>query len=100
MQLLLAAHAHGYATNPMAGFDKAKIAEVFGLDSERYVPVLIISIGKAAIEGNPSVRLPLSATVFNGNKSVSLVLVSILPLPEIRWWFFYVKIDTTLNGVI
>lgn len=60
MQLMLAAHARGYATNPMSGFNKARIAEVLGLDPDRYVPVLIISIGTAAAEARPPVRLPVS----------------------------------------
>ncbi|MBB6633816.1 nitroreductase family protein [Cohnella thailandensis] len=59
MQLLLSAYAHGYATNPMAGFNKEKMAEAFGLDAARYIPILIISIGKAAAEGRPPVRLPV-----------------------------------------
>jgi len=60
MQLMLSAYDHGYATNPMAGFDKENIAEAFGLDAKRYVPIMIISIGKAAADGRPPVRLPLS----------------------------------------
>lgn len=59
MQLMLVARAHGYDTNPMAGYDKEKIAEVFGLDKERFQPVMLISIGKAAKEGYPSYRLPV-----------------------------------------
>lgn len=59
MQLMLVARAHGYDTNPMAGYEKDKIAEVFGLDKERYQPVMLISIGKAAKEGYPSYRLPV-----------------------------------------
>lgn len=59
MQLLLTAHAHGYATNPMAGFNKEKIAEAFELDAARYIPIIIISIGKAAADGRPPVRLPV-----------------------------------------
>jgi len=51
MQLMLDAHARGYDTNPMGGFDKAGIAAAFDLDPERYAPVLIVSIGKAAAEG-------------------------------------------------
>ncbi|WP_138755509.1 nitroreductase family protein [Paenibacillus sinopodophylli] len=60
MQFMLTAHAHGYATNPMSGFNKEKIAAVLGLDPEQYVPILIISIGKAASEARPPVRLPIS----------------------------------------
>ncbi|WP_100401926.1 nitroreductase family protein [Bacillus sp. FJAT-42315] len=59
MQLMLAARAHGYDTCPIGGFDKANIAEAFGLDKDRYVPVMLISIGKAANSGYPSVRLPI-----------------------------------------
>lgn len=57
MQLMLSAHARGYDTNPMGGFDKTGIAAAFGLDPERYAPVLIVSIGKAAAEGRASARL-------------------------------------------
>ncbi|QGJ66899.1 nitroreductase family protein [Bacillus velezensis] len=59
MQLMLTARAHGYDTNPIGGFDKEKIAEVFGMDKERYVPVMLLSIGKAADEGYASYRLPI-----------------------------------------
>lgn len=59
MQLMLVARAHGYDTNPMAGYDKEHIAETFGLDKERFQPVMLISIGKAAKEGYPSYRLPV-----------------------------------------
>lgn len=60
MQFMLTAHAHGYATNPMSGFNKEKIAAVLGLDPDRYVPILLISIGKAASDARPPVRLPIS----------------------------------------
>lgn len=59
MQLMLVARAHGYDTNPMAGYDKGRIAEVFGLDKERFQPVMLISIGKAVKDGHPSYRLPV-----------------------------------------
>ncbi|WP_169090792.1 nitroreductase family protein [Paenibacillus sp. PL91] len=59
MQLMLVARAHGYDTNPMAGYDKDRIAEVFSLDKERFQPVMLLSIGKASKEGYPSYRLPL-----------------------------------------
>ena len=58
MQFMLVARAHGYDTNPIGGFDSDKLAETFGLDKNRYVPVMIISIGKAAEAGYQSVRLP------------------------------------------
>ncbi|WP_440604020.1 nitroreductase family protein [Bacillus sp. GB_SG_008] len=59
MQLMLTARAHGYDTCPIGGYEKDKIAEAFGLDKERYVPVMLISIGKAADSGYKSVRLPI-----------------------------------------
>ncbi|WP_156735321.1 nitroreductase family protein [Bacillus velezensis] len=59
MQLMLTARAHGYDTNPIGGYDKEKIAEVFGMDKESYVPVMLLSIGKAADEGYASYRLPI-----------------------------------------
>lgn len=59
MQLMLAARAHGYDTNPIGGFEKDQIAEVFGMDKDRYIPVMLISIGKADGEGYASVRLPI-----------------------------------------
>ncbi|MDQ0229192.1 nitroreductase family protein [Metabacillus malikii] len=62
MQLMLVARAHGYDTNPMAGYEKDKIAEAFGLDKKRYQPVMLISLGKAAQEGYPSYRLPVETT--------------------------------------
>lgn len=57
MQLMLTARAHGYDTNPIGGFESELLAETFDLDKDRYVPVMIISIGKAAEEGFESVRL-------------------------------------------
>jgi nitroreductase len=59
MQLMLAARAYGYDTNPIGGYEKKQIAEAFGLDKDRYVPVMLISIGKAADNGHQSVRLPI-----------------------------------------
>ena len=32
MQLMLSARAHGYDTNPIGEFEKAQIAQAFGLD--------------------------------------------------------------------
>lgn len=61
MQLMLAARAHGYDTNPIGGYEKDQIAEAYGMDKERYYPVMLISIGKAADKGYQSVRLPVEA---------------------------------------
>jgi len=59
MQIMLSAQSRGYATNPIGGFEKAKIAEAFGLEKERFEPVMLISIGQAAEDGYQSVRLAI-----------------------------------------
>ncbi|MFC3802586.1 nitroreductase family protein [Cohnella sp. GCM10012308] len=64
MQLMLVARAHGYDTNPMAGFETDQVANAFDLDEKRYVPVMIISIGKAKEEGYESVRLDSEKITF------------------------------------
>lgn len=62
MQLMLVARAHGYDTNPIGGYEKDQIAEAYGLNKERYLPVMLLTIGKAANEGFESYRLPVEAT--------------------------------------
>ena len=57
MQLMLSARAHGYDTNPIGGFEADQIAAAFDLDPERFVPVMVLSLGKAAEVGYDSVRL-------------------------------------------
>ncbi|MFF2886043.1 nitroreductase family protein [Paenibacillus sp. NPDC057967] len=64
MQFMLVARAHGYDTNPMAGFEVDQVARAFDLDEERYVPVMIISIGKAKEEGYETVRLASEKITF------------------------------------
>ncbi|AKG34824.1 nitroreductase family protein [Paenibacillus durus] len=63
MQLMLAARAKGYDTVPMAGYDKQKFMNAFGI-SDRYVPIMLIAIGKAAMPGHPTVRLPIDDVTF------------------------------------
>ncbi|WP_314061880.1 nitroreductase family protein [uncultured Vagococcus sp.] len=60
MNLMLAARKYGYDTCPIGGFEKDQLADALNLDSERYLPLLIISIGKAAEEGYQSYRLPIA----------------------------------------
>jgi nitroreductase len=57
MQLMLAARAHGYDTNPIGGFEADQLAEAFDLYSNRYKPIVILALGKANEEGYESVRL-------------------------------------------
>ncbi|MGB1097235.1 MAG: nitroreductase family protein, partial [Acholeplasmataceae bacterium] len=58
MNLMYVAREHGYDTCPIGGFNHEMIHDVVDLDKDRYSPVMIISIGKAAEEGFPSIRLP------------------------------------------
>jgi nitroreductase len=62
MQLMLVAKAKGYDTVPMGGFDKQKVAEKFNL-SDRYFPVVLIALGKAAAPAFQTTRLPLEDVV-------------------------------------
>lgn len=64
MQFMLVARAHGYDTNPMAGFEADQLAKAFDLDEGRYAPVMIISIGKAKEDGHESVRLDSDKITF------------------------------------
>jgi nitroreductase len=57
MQLMLVAKERGYDTCPIGGFNHDLIHEATGMDKERYKPVMIISIGKAAEEGSKTIRL-------------------------------------------
>lgn len=62
MQLMLVARAYGYDTNPIGGYEKDQIAEAYGLDKDRHLPVMLITIGKALNEGFQSYRLPVDTT--------------------------------------
>jgi nitroreductase len=56
MQLMLVAKAKGYDTVPMGGFDSVKLVEEFKIPSH-LIPVMLISVGKAAAPGFPKARL-------------------------------------------
>ncbi|MEH7416284.1 nitroreductase family protein [Neobacillus drentensis] len=58
MQLMLIAKERGYDTVPMAGFDKQKFIDRFNV-SDRYFPILLLPIGKAATPAHRTTRLPL-----------------------------------------
>ena len=47
MTFLFAAQARGYATGPMIGFDPEQVKKIFGI-SDRYVPVMLITLGYPA----------------------------------------------------
>ncbi|MGV3163383.1 nitroreductase family protein [Streptococcus hyovaginalis] len=57
MQFMLVARSYGYDTNAIGGFEEDQVGQAFGMDSDRYLPIMIISIGKALDQGYPSVRL-------------------------------------------
>lgn len=63
MQLMIVARYHGYDTCPIGGFNRDLINDAVGYDKQRYKPVMIISIGKAADSGRTTLRLPLEDTV-------------------------------------
>ncbi|MCY8098335.1 nitroreductase family protein [Bacillus atrophaeus] len=59
MQLMIAAKAKGYDTCAIGGFNKEQFQEQFDV-SDRFVPVMLISIGKAVKPAHQSNRLPVS----------------------------------------
>ncbi|MBM7704691.1 nitroreductase family protein [Metabacillus iocasae] len=58
MTLMLAAKAKGYDTCSMGGFNVQQFIEEFKVD-DRYIPVMLISIGKAAKPAHNSARFPV-----------------------------------------
>ncbi|ANB59767.1 nitroreductase family protein [Anoxybacteroides amylolyticum] len=61
MQLMLAATAKGWSTCPIGGFDAEKFVAEFQIPS-RYIPVMLITIGKSSAPAHRSTRLPVEAT--------------------------------------
>jgi nitroreductase len=62
MQLMLVAKAKGYDTVTMGGFDKQKFIDKFNV-SDRYMPIVLIALGKAAAPAHKTTRLPLEDVV-------------------------------------
>ncbi|MDQ0416458.1 nitroreductase [Croceifilum oryzae] len=62
MQLMLAAKAKGFDTCAMGGFNSASLVKEFNIP-DRYVPVMLITIGKAAQPARPTNRLDLDTLV-------------------------------------
>ncbi|WP_199622694.1 nitroreductase family protein [Paenibacillus alkalitolerans] len=66
MQLMLAAKAHGLDSGPMVGFDADAFVKAFNVPP-RYVPVLLVAIGKEAKPARPTSRFPVEQTIiWNG----------------------------------
>ncbi|WP_230501497.1 nitroreductase family protein [Sutcliffiella rhizosphaerae] len=62
MQLMLAAKDKGYDTVPMGGFDRIAFKQEFQVP-ERLVPIMLISVGKAAAAAHGTLRFPLDDVV-------------------------------------
>lgn len=58
MQLMLIAKNKGYDTVPMGGFDKNQFAKKFNIP-DRFFPIVLIAVGKAAAPPFRTTRLPL-----------------------------------------
>jgi hypothetical protein len=58
MQLMLIAKERGYDTVPMGGFNKEQFMTKFNV-SDRFFPIVLISLGKAAANAFQTTRLPL-----------------------------------------
>ena len=94
MTLMIAAQARGYVTGPMIGFDPEQVKKLFNI-SDRYVPVMLITLGYPAPEtsrasrGLGSMRCWLSIKA--RNFSESCVIPSVARNP----YFFH-----TLSGSV
>ncbi len=57
MQFMLAARERGLDTCPMGGFDRYEALEAFGIDTQRYMPIMLIAVGKSNYTSHPTLRL-------------------------------------------
>lgn len=64
MQLMLAAKAKGYDSVPMGGYNQAALIQEFNIP-DRYIPTLMLPIGKAEKPARPTDRLPLAQQIIN-----------------------------------
>jgi nitroreductase len=62
MLIMLIAKERGYDTVPMGGFNKQKFSEKFNVP-ERFFPVVLIPVGKAAAPAHNTTRLPLNDVI-------------------------------------
>lgn len=62
MQLMLAAKAKGYDTCPMGGFDREALIKELNIPP-RFIPVMLITVGKAAAPARKTMRFPLEELV-------------------------------------
>ncbi|USG66258.1 nitroreductase family protein [Brevibacillus ruminantium] len=66
MQLMLAAKAKGYDTCPMGGFDRDALIQAFNIPG-RYLPSMIITVGKASVPAHPTSRFGLDELVIENS---------------------------------
>jgi len=66
MQLMLVAKAKGYDTCPMGGYDRDKLIEALNIPS-RYLPTLVLTLGKASVAAHPTDRLGLDQLVIENS---------------------------------
>jgi nitroreductase len=57
--IMILARGYGFDTCPMGGFDRDQFMSILGMDSTRYKPVVLISIGKRAKDAKKSFRFPI-----------------------------------------
>ena len=62
MQFMLIAKERGYATGPMGGFDKVEFAKRFNVE-DRYVPIVLLTIGKENAPTYPTTRFTIEDKV-------------------------------------
>lgn len=62
MQFMLAAKAKGWDTCPIGGFNAAQLIEEYEI-SDRYIPVMLITVGKGSKEARPAGRLDINDLV-------------------------------------
>jgi nitroreductase len=62
MQLMLAAKGKGWDTCPIGGFNPQKLKEEFDV-SDRYVPIMLITIGKPVKEARKTDRLDIKSLI-------------------------------------
>jgi nitroreductase len=56
---MILARGYGFDTCPMGGFDRDQFMKLLEMDSNRYKPVVLISIGKRAKDAKKSFRFPI-----------------------------------------
>jgi nitroreductase len=56
MQFMLAVRSHGYECGPMDDWDKDELEPVFGIDLKRFIPLLVIAVGKPTGPATPVTR--------------------------------------------